>query len=70
MMITYEKVNDREYELWEDDEKIGYLEWDQRQEAWVFWNTATDDGTTYFDDLEETVEQINDEVMIWQEENN
>lgn len=47
------KVNEKNY---------GELIFDVDQDAWVLWPKQIDDGVTYFDDLQETEDQIKYEL--------
>lgn len=60
-MIKFEK-NNNEYQVYQGQDLYGVLSWDADQEVWVLWPEQTDDGISYFDDLEETKETIKDEL--------
>lgn len=59
-MINFNQ-NDNTVDVYKDDNRIGYLEFDQEQEAWVFWPNDINDGITYFEDLKETEDTIAEE---------
>lgn len=54
-------------ETWKDGQGLDYttlgqLEFDQEQEAWVYWaEDLNGDGVTYFDSLKETESTLQDE---------
>lgn len=58
VMITYEN---------DDQFTYGTLEFDKEQGAWVLWykGQGGDDGVTYHESLQETEEQVKDEVIDW-----
>nr|DAJ54873.1 MAG TPA: hypothetical protein [Caudoviricetes sp.] len=43
-------------------ENYGELIFDVDQNAWVLWPEKIDDGVTYYDDLQETMDQIEFEL--------
>lgn len=45
-----------------NEENYGELIFDTDQDAWVLWPKQIDDGVTYFDDLQETEDQIKYEL--------
>lgn len=61
-MIRFEIENQTEYKVFKDQDLYGALSWDAGQEVWVLWPEQTDDGISYFDDLEETKETITEEL--------
>lgn len=60
--IKFDKDNDK-VNVIVDDENYGYLVFDKDQDAWVLWPEAIDDGITYWQSLEETENQIKDELQ-------
>lgn len=59
-MINFNQ-NDNTVDVYNNDDRIGYLEFDQEQEVWVFWPNDINDGITYFEDLKETEDTIAEE---------
>lgn len=45
-----------------NEENYGELIFDTDQDAWVLWPKQSDDGVTYFADLQETMDQIKYEL--------
>ena len=45
-----------------DWQKYGELVFDDEQDAWVLWPETLDDGVTYEESLEETKQEIIDEL--------
>lgn len=58
VLITY--TND-------DQLMYGILRFDDEQGAWVLWYTGQggDDGVAYHESLRETEEQVEDEIIDW-----
>ena len=45
-----------------DYELLGQLEYNHSQDAWVFWGAGSDDGVTYEESLEYTMEELSDDL--------
>lgn len=59
--INLRKQDEKNYDVLVNDEQAGTLNFDEDQNAWVFnWS---DDGTTYEESLEETVEELRDDFQ-------
>lgn len=44
-------------------ELLGRLEYDPSQDAWVFWSAGSDDGVTYEESLECTMEELENDLV-------
>jgi len=62
MVVKFDEVDARKYDVLVDEDDYGTLTFDEDQGAWVLWPISIDDGVTYFEDLEETKEAITDEI--------
>lgn len=60
--IEFVKDNSKEYEVNQDNEKYGMLTFDEDQALWVLWPESIDDAISYYGDLEETIDEIHDEL--------
>lgn len=68
MTIEFIKEDEKNYtiEIGTDEEftkTYGVLKFDDDQNAWVLWPNDIDDGVNYFDDLDESKEAIEDELI-------
>lgn len=60
--IEFVKNNSKEYEVNQNNEKYGMLTFDEDQALWVLWPESIDDAIGYYGDLEETIDEIRDEL--------
>lgn len=59
--INLRKQNGKNYDVLVNDNQAGTLNFDEDQNAWVFnWS---DNGTTYEESLQETVEELRDDFQ-------
>lgn len=63
--IEFVKNNNKEYEVNQDNEKYGILTFDEDQALWVLWPESIDDAIGYYDDLEETIDEIRYELTAF-----
>ncbi|MCF1843479.1 hypothetical protein [Lactobacillus jensenii] len=69
--LLFEKIDDSKYEIFESSEEYslgdyqGSLEFDEEQDAWVYYfcSISGDEGVTYTEDIDETIEMIQDEYQ-------
>lgn len=60
--VRFNEVEERKVNVELNGKDYGYLEFDKNQDAWVLWPNDIDDGVTYYDDLQETEEEIREEL--------
>lgn len=67
--LHFYKNNENSYDVQNYLDKEGYdykllgrLEYDPSQDAWVFWGAGSDDGVTYEESLEDTKEELEDDL--------
>lgn len=68
-MLSFVNISEGELSVTKDGADYGKLIWDNDQAVWVLWPVAIDDGVSYFDNLDETVEAIIDEEATFASEN-
>ncbi|MBD5430890.1 MAG: hypothetical protein HDR41_00220 [Lactobacillus sp.] len=61
-MVKFVK-DGKKYNIELNGENYGELTWDEDQSAWVLWSEDIDDGVTYYEDLQETKDEIIDELL-------
>lgn len=72
-MINFTKNQNNTVDVYSNDEQLGYLEFDQEQEAWVYWTKGADDmgfnlDIAYYEDLKETEDTIAEEIADFYKE--
>lgn len=60
--IEFIKNDSKEYEVEQNNEKFGVLTFDTDQNLWVLWPVSIDDAVSYYSDLDETMDEIRDEL--------
>lgn len=68
MKIEFVKEDEKNYTIEIDNgeefaKTYGALKFDDDQNTWVLWPNDIDDGVTYFNNLNETKEAIEDELV-------
>ena len=66
--VEFSEAVDNEVEVLVDGTTYGKLVFDTDQKAWVLWPVSIDDGVSYTDDLQETEEDITDEIQSYDED--
>lgn len=67
--VEFSEAIDNEVEVMVNGDSYGVIKFDADQNVWVLWPADIDDGVSYFEDLEETEENIKDEIIAFDEEN-
>lgn len=61
--VDFKNVSDTVVEVLVDEEKCGVIKYDVKQGVWVLWLKGTDEGTAYFESLEQTQDTITDSIQ-------